>query len=151
MTLTRAFKRRVCRVLVGALLFSQFAVASYACPALTQAAPVPAVMSTVSDSMATHEVDMGQSAVSAADGMMDCDQMPGLDPDAPNLCFEHCHHGQQSDQTQVPAVPAVVQISFFVASAFAQVTVPMRPNAASDERLAAAFPPHAILYCSFLI
>ena len=38
MVMCRSFKQQVCRVLTGTLLFSQLAVAAYACPGIPAAA-----------------------------------------------------------------------------------------------------------------
>ena len=153
MTMTHAFRRIVCRAMMGILLFAQLAVASYACPALSSAKNATPEMTVMllQSGMSANDADSGQAMASSAGRMMECDPMSGLDPAAANLCFEHCHNGQQSDQTQVPTVPAVLLTSFLIVPRMPLVALPVRPNAASAEHLAAAFPPHAILHCCFRI
>lgn len=80
-----------------------------------------------------------------------CDGMDQPDRDNPNLCAEHSHFGQQSDQTQTPTVPAVLLASLYVVSTVPELTVPTWPATASADLLAAASPPHAILHCCFRI
>jgi len=80
-----------------------------------------------------------------------CDGMGQPDPDNPNLCAEHAHFGQQSEQTQAPSVPAVLLASLYIVSLMPALTGPARPAAASASVLAAASPPHAILHCCFRI
>ena len=84
MSLNRTFTRTVSRMLIGVLLFAQFAVASYACPGLKG-------MTSMSSTPAG-TVMVAHSASEPAAMPPGCDQM---DPDAANLCAEHCHQGQQ--------------------------------------------------------
>lgn len=152
--MTRRLKQLVCRLLVGVLLFAQMAVAAYACPQLS-----PAGFSQAPASAMASDGDPIASGASAAksddDPAMDmaacCDGMGQPDPDNPNLCAEHAHFGQQSDQTQTPTVPAVLLASLYVVSTVPELTVPTRPATASANLLAAASPPHAILHCCFRI
>ena len=71
----RAFQRVVARIGIAAVLFTQLAMAAYACPAL-----VGADLSSM-----TNE----QSATMPADCEM-------LDSSNPNLCRQHCEIGTQS-------------------------------------------------------
>lgn len=80
-----------------------------------------------------------------------CDGMGQPDPDNPNLCTEHAHFGQQSDQTPTPTLPAILLVSLYVVSPVPELKLPIRPAAASASFLAAASPPHAILHCCFRI
>lgn len=135
--MTRAFRHFVGRVLIGVMLFTQLAIAAYACPDLSSSAQHLQPMS-------------GAIDASAEARSMDCDQMPGrLDPAAPNLCAEHCRHGQQSDQVQAPTVPAVVLASLYIVPAMPEAASPTRPTAAAVGLFAAAGPPLAILHCRF--
>jgi hypothetical protein len=87
------------------------------------------------------------SGVSTDESMAPCDQRTGMDPAAPNLCQEHCRQGQQSDQTHMPTVPAVLLTGLYFVSPAPAAKAPKVPSAAPVERLAAASPPHAILHC----
>ena len=81
-------------MLIGALLFMQFAVAAYACPKQS-ANPIPA-------------------AVSMAE---DCQ---GIDRDQANLCKAHCDHGARlSSNAQSVDVPPAATAAFVVAWASA--------------------------------
>lgn len=88
---TRSLKRLIARIGIAVVLFTQLAVAAYACPTLVgvdDSAPVA-----VADTMDA--------------GMPGCEQ---LDTDNPNLCLQHCQAGSQSVQTtpQVSVPPVVM-------------------------------------------
>lgn len=136
MSLSRAFSKAIGRWLIGVLLFAQLAVASYACPGVTGMASMPS------------NAAPGTAVAAMPPG---CDQ---LDPNAANLCAEHCHHGQQSaDTTPAPVVLAAIPTLLYA--------LPLEPARlpgfgrslpAPDASLAAAPPPpHAILHCVFRI
>ena len=86
----RSFHRLIAKISIAAVLFTQLAVAAYACSALSGPdREMPAAM--------THEL--------SAD-------MPGcheLDVSNPNLCLQHCQAGSQSvqsaPQVHVPVIP----------------------------------------------
>ena len=135
-------------MLIGVLLFAQFAVASYACPGLKG-----------QGSMSTGKAETVMSVAAADDAVAaePAAMPPGcyqLDPDAANLCAEHCRQGQQSADT-VSAPVVGLGIPTFLYS------LPLEPQhslgsgrsfPAPDARLAAApEPPHAILHCVFRI
>ncbi len=116
-------------VAIVALLFAQLSVAAYACPA----AP------------ARHaDVEM---AADCAGIMNPAD----WDEAAPNLCAEHCHYGQQSDQPRSPSAPTVSLISLYVVPLTPAQFEPNRPAVVSFSFLAARAPPHTILHCCFRI
>ena len=144
MTIGRAFKKLICFVLSGSLLFSQLAVAGYACP---NAVGMKAVAHSSSAMTASEAPDrmLNSGAMSP-----DCDQ---IDRDAVNLCVEQCNFGSQStDGAQAPVVPApILAVLYFL---------PVTPEPTSrsagalpprDALIAASPPPHAILHCVFLI
>ena len=126
--------KAISRLLIGVVLFAQFAAAGYACPSL----------------MGTAAMADGQQATAAA-------IPPGydqIDPDAANLCAEHCHQGQQSaDTASAPVVNLGIPAFLY--------SLPLEPQhslgsgrsfPAPDARLdAAPEPPHAILHCVFRI
>lgn len=152
--MTRRLKQWICRLLVGVFLFAQMAIAAYACPQLA-----PAGSSQASASPMAAEGDSSASDASSAESddnpVMDmaacCAGMDQTDPDNPNLCAEHAHFGQQSDQTQPPILPAVLLSSLNVVYLVPEPAAPTRPAAALAGFLAAASPPHAILHCCFRI
>ena len=141
MELSRAIRKSISLALMGVLLFAQLAVASYSCPRLGGMDPASMAVSmpeSMSESM----------SVGMAPG---CDQ---LDPEAANLCAEHCHQGQQSADTAAsPAVSAAIPTLLYV--------IPTEPQhvpgsgrsapAVGDSVAAAPEPPHAILHCVFRI
>jgi len=149
MTLSRAFRKAVSRLLIGVLLFAQFAVAGYACPGLSgmsSMAKGEEVM--MMGAEATPEAGVAAKATEMAPG---CDQM---DQDAANLCLEHCRHGQQSaDTAPVPVVLAAIPtLLYSLPLEPAPLLGSGRPAPAVDVSLAAAPPPpHTILHCVFRI
>ena len=135
MKLSRAIRKSISLVLMGVLLFAQLAVASYSCPRPGGMDPSSMIVS-MPESM----------SVGMAPG---CDQ---LDPEAANLCAEHCHQGQHSADTAAsPAVSAAIPTLLYL--------IPTEPQhlpgsgrsapAVVDSVVAAPEPPHAILHCVF--
>ena len=136
MSLSRAFSKSLGRWLIGVLLFAQLAVASYACPGLSGMA-----------SMAS------SAAPDAAVAAMPpgCDQ---IDPNAANLCAEHCRYGQQSADTATATVvlAAIPTLLYSLPLEPARLPGFGRSIPALDASLTAAPPPpHAILHCVFRI
>jgi hypothetical protein len=118
---------RVIAVAIFALLFAQWSVAAYACPLL-----------------ATQEAD--------AMAGMDCEGMASQpDQTSPNLCAEHCHYGQQSDQTRTPTAPEISMISLYVVPLDSTITQSNEFVIVSSGLLAARPPPHTILHCCLRI
>jgi hypothetical protein len=146
MRLSCALRKSVGRLLIGVLLFAQFAVASYACPGLNgmgsmaNRGDAKAVLVAAADTAA-----MAESAAMSPG----CDQM---DPGATNLCVEHCREGQQSVDTAAAPVVGLGFPTFLY-------PLPLEPQhllgsgrsfPAPDAGLdAAPEPPHAILHCVF--
>ena len=150
MELSRAIRKSISRVLIGALLFAQLAVVSYACPSLSRMGSISLPHSGVAPAMLLAAVDATPEL--QPNGMPPgCDQ---IDPDAANLCAEHCRQGQQSvDTSPAPALSAGILTYFY--------PVPIEPPhslgsgrsfPAPDASVdAAPEPPHAILHCVFRI
>ena len=148
MNLSRSISKSISRMLIGVLLFAQFAVASYACPKLSGMVVTPdgkavVVMpvAVVADTAATQPAAMPPG----------CDQM---DPTAANLCAEHCRYSQQSvDTAPTPLVHAAIPTFLYSLPLEPQRTLGSgRSFPAPDARLVAAPPPsHAILHCVFRI
>jgi hypothetical protein len=120
--------------MMGVMLFAQISVAAYACPGLALAAA------------------QGNAANTMPSDMVGCDQMAGsMDKATPNLCAAHCHQGQQSDQTQVPTLPAMMLISLYTVNPTVPALAPGWPTRAEQILLSAAPPPLSILHCRFRI
>lgn len=144
MTVSRALKKLICFVLSGSLLYSQLAVAGYACPNAVG-------MKGVAHSSSPMAAGEAQDPMSKSGAMgPGCDQ---IDRDAVNLCVEQCNFGSQStDAAKAPVVPApILAVLYFV-------PVKLEPTSGSagalpprDALIAASPPPHAILHCVFLI
>lgn len=144
--MSRHFLRSICRMLIGVVLLAQMAVSAYACPGLAaskmQMSPVPAVASD----------QPGVSDGAAVQAMPNCDDMAGaMDPSFANLCAEHCHQGQQSDQAATLTVPAALLSALYVTPLAPEPAAAPRPAADATSALVAASPPHAILHCCFRI
>ncbi len=157
LNMTRRLKRLLCRLLVGILLFTQMAIAAYACPQLSptgfsQPSAAPA-MASMGKQAGPNRATAGSATMTpAADMPRCCDGMGRSDSSNPNLCAGHCQFGQQSAQTQAPTMPAaLLTSSSYTIFPAPELTVPTWPAAASAGILAAASPPHAILHCCFRI
>lgn len=146
MTMPRAFKHWICRLMVGVILLAQMSVAAYACPGNMAFGNAP--------------VD----AMTMMDTMVNCDQMGGqidegmgegtgrhLDQTNPGLCAEHCHPTQQNDHTQVPTVPAALLIALYTVALTVDASGPDGLAPTADSRLHAVPPPLSILHCCFRI
>jgi hypothetical protein len=133
MSLTRALNKLICRVLIGVVLFAQFAVASYACPSAH-------AMGGASSAY--------QMATDAGDGMSN--SYDDLDHQSPNLCAEHCKVGQQTtDTSPAPAISAPAQDVLYIVSQSIDAGTEGQPAVVPDPLLAVPPPPHAILHCVF--
>lgn len=136
----KRLRARLIGILSMALLFSQIAVAAYACPAMGERA------------------DPVSAGIPAMAGMPCAEMMASgvpLDPEQPTLCMQHCQFG--STTQVVDHVPAV----FVPVTAFpALFTVPVDERLdlglsswAEDERLRDRPPPLAlgIAHCCYRI
>ena len=136
-TLSRILRVRLIGLLSLALLFSQLAVAAYACPAMNGS---PA------------------NATAAMAGMPCAEMMAAslaLDPEQPLLCMQHCQFGSTTHGAD-PAVATFAPVTAFPAL----FTVPldelcdMGPAGGVErERLRDRPPPlaHSIAHCCFRI
>ena len=124
MLFERRFRNVLCQFMAAVLLCTQLAVSAFACPG-------PQAMSTV--------------AMPDCPGMADAASTPSA------LCAAHCQQGQQSDQAQVPAVPALVPARSYVLPEPVEPAVTAQRFTARHSAFAPADPPHAILHCSFRI
>lgn len=156
MTTTRAFRRFVCQLMLGVLVFSQMAIAAYACPALSGAPQSFSMVATdasiaampSAEDQATMAMSPDPSATPAV-AMMGCDQ---IDDSTTNLCAEHCHYGQQSaDHASAPTVPAALLTTLYTLPVQPEPLGHGWPSADSKFKRVAASPPHAILHCCFRI
>jgi hypothetical protein len=145
---TRSFLRSVCRGLIGVVLLAQVAVSAHTCPGLALDAKTSVSMSAASSMNGT-----GHAFAEAADQRaVDCAGMAGpMDPGFANLCAEHCHQGQQSDQAVTVTVPAALLTALYITPLAPEPVVAPRPAAAATSALVAASPPHTILHCCFRI
>lgn len=144
--MSRRFLRSICRMLIGVVLLAQMAVSAYACPGLA------ASKMQMSPSAAVASDQPGVSGSAAVQAMPNCDDMAGaMDPSFANLCAEHCHQGQQSDQAATLTVPAALLSALYVTPLAPEPAAAPRPAADATSALVAASPPHAILHCCFRI
>ena len=143
--MTRHFLRSICRMLIGVVVLTQMAVAAYACPGLAAAKMQMSSVVAVAG-------DLAGTADTALQPMANCEDMAGaVDPSFANLCAEHCHHGQQSDQVATLTVPAVLLNALYVTPAAPEPSAAPRPAADATSARAAACAPLAILHCCFRI
>jgi hypothetical protein len=117
----QTFKRIIARIGVAVVLFTQLAVAAYACPAVEGPAAVIAAASVEAMRTAMPGCEMNDGAAT------------------PNLCLQHCQAGDQSVQTlpQV-AVPAFAAVSLVV------VFEPVLAEAGRGNARLPASPTHAV-------
>ena len=151
MQIPRAMSKAVSRLLIGVLLFAQFAVASYACPSLMGSAAEVGGKAGMAMAIAASASPHASAAATPANLPPGCDQ---VNAEAANLCAEHCRFGQQSvDTAPAPIVHVAIPTLLY--------PLPLEPQRllgsgrsfpAPDASLVAALsPPHAILHCVFRI
>lgn len=149
MVMTRWFLRTICRALIGVVLLTQIAIAAYACPGVAQS-----VAPTMQMQMKMQMAPGSAPDADAADALaaINCESMAGpMDSDLANLCAEHCHHGQQSDQASTLSVPFVLLTALYATSpAPVPGALPGHAVEAASDRVAAA-PPHTLLHCCLRI
>ncbi len=141
MLMSRRLRLSIARLLLGALLFAQLAVAAYACPTLT-----PAPQRPYGAPSAIAEPVTSATALTAGDA---------FDPVAPvavqpGLCVAHCQAGQQNADTKpAPGVPlAMIYAAYPLEAAhLAAVSDFHRPS--ETGLTVQSDPPHAILHCCF--
>lgn len=160
MTMTRAFRRFVCRLMLGVLVFGQMAIAAYACPALSgtpQILPAMAMNESVEkipdyEAVSLMAASPDMFAMSVTSDMADITGCNHIDESAANQCVEHCHFGQQSvGHASAATVPAALLATLY--------TLPFQhepfghgwPSADSKFKRIVASRPHAILHCCFRI
>lgn len=146
--MTASLKRLICRVLIGMLLSTQFAVAAYACP---EVLGLPAAAQAQSAAMEFAEqpgdpMAHGKGALLASTSELG-KAGGAIDPMLPNLCLEHCQYGEQKpDHTPAPSVsPAFLTALYRLPDPEGFSRTPARPSASGPA--APADPPHAILHC----
>jgi hypothetical protein len=135
---SQRLRARLIGLLSVALLFSQIAVAAYACPAMGER--------------------VGSADVEAMAGMPCAEMMAAgvpLDPDQPMLCMQHCQFGSTTQVVDhVPAMflpvtsfPALFTVSVDDLLALGQ------SSWAEDDRLRDRPPPlaHSIAHCCYRI
>ena len=159
MIMCRSFKQQICRVLTGALLFSQLAVAAYACPGIPAAAFLDWNQS---QSLAVSPLaakDVGEFAVAdnvqANGAALSCEKMDRAiqtDRTTQNLCSEHCKYGQQStDRVSAPIPPAALLTTLYTTPLLSEAAIRIQPLAALEAPPPATSPSHTILHCCFRI
>jgi hypothetical protein len=140
--MTASLKRLICRVLIGMVLFTQFAVAAYACPG-------SAAVQTESGGMVlAAPLDRGHATGVSTDSMSEAGTEHGfMDSMLPNLCFEHCQYGdQKADQPPAPTVsPALLTLLYVLPEP--EGFTRTRVGSPASVPAAPADPPHAILHC----
>jgi hypothetical protein len=140
MRLSRSLTSRICRVLIGVMLFAQFAISAYACPGFTPRSVSASAAMTMPMAMRQDGATVSDKAAGG------CDQM---DSSAPNLCLEHCRAGHQSSDTAPAsvAIAAAPALLYALPTGSAALASASSALPATDPPLASAAPPHAILHC----
>src|SRR5438552_3803606 len=117
----RVQRRWIAWIVLVAVLFTQFAVAVYACPALAM----------VADS---------------CDAMAAKANQP--DPDNPGLCLQHCQQGSQhSDHAAVPPILSMLGLMPLVDGSHHSPSLPVMISAQARALARASPPPKSILHC----
>lgn len=148
--MTRAFRRWLCRVMVGVLVFAQASIAAYACPGMSGSAQdvsttVPAAESAVAAPCAQAMPVVTESAVTSSAP----DQM---DPSSQALCAAHCDYGNQSaDHSSAPTVQGALFTTLYILPGLSLPIGCAQPLFDQPRPQAASSPPLAILHCCFRI
>lgn len=136
-SIPRALSRFVARLMVGVLLFAQFAVAAYACSGGVGAAMTGDMMMASASMAGPASGDAGHAA---------------MDPAQPNLCAAHCQSGQQNAGAKaLPDLPAALPVGLYPRVPAILPDRTQRASAAPGDPPPMADPPHAILHCCWRI
>lgn len=144
-------------MLTGMLLFSQLAVAAYACPGISAAALFDrnqgqSISATVGESDMVATAAMGDQMNNVTPSCEQMDQAVQTDRTTQNLCAEHCKYGQQSaDRASVPIPPAVLLTTLYTTPLLSEAAIRIRPLAALEYPPPATSLSHTILHCCFRI
>lgn len=129
--MTRRSRSRSAILAILGLLFGQFSLLAYACPA-------------------QGEIDVLEAAAATSTAMVDCADRPAARADA-NLCGLHCQDLAKSATVAAGDEPPAPTLAFALAPAVAERS--WSPAARGREAFFAqvAAPPLAIRFCRFLI
>ena len=126
----RLHRRWIAWIALVVMLFTQFAVAAYACPALDPASAAMAM-----DTCAGMAAKAGQA-----------------DSDNPNLCLHHCQQGSQhSDHAEVPPILPILGLISIVDWSDQSLLLPAAISVQAHELARSSSPPKSILHCCFRI
>jgi len=139
--MTKVFRKWVCHVMVGVVVFAQMSIAAYSCPATSGSAQGPLGGTPTAGSVLTGQDGMSPGADSLPEPMH---------PSSPALCAAHCDFGNQSaDHASTPtAQPALITTVYFL-PALAVPSVPAGDAFDQPGPQSACSPPLAILHCCF--
>lgn len=138
-SVTLAFQRLICRVLIGVFVSAQFAIAAYACPELPRSVAADAQEAAAMDAHAS----MAGPQMAGNDGHA------AIDPGLPHLCLGHCQFGKQSaDYTPAPVVAPALLTAIYTLPPAKEAAAARVPRASSLRGPpGTGDPPHAILHC----
>jgi hypothetical protein len=155
MVMGRSFKQHVCRILTGTVLFSQLAVAAYACPGISAVMLLDRNQSHPISAAAESDLfinDMGDQTDKVTSNCEQMNQSVQTDRTTQNLCAEHCKYGQQSaDRASSPMPPAMLLTTLYATPLQSETSGHIRPLTALEYPPPKTSPPHAILHCCFRI
>lgn len=145
--LTRVLRRSICRLLIGVLVSTQWAIAAYACSGVTSMAQ-PEQVQLASATMLEHVRVSPISSDLRAAANQGGDTGSG-NPAMPNLCVAHCQYGQQSaDNTLASTVPAALLTTLYILPSLSESAGYVGfPEGRAVLLAVATDPPHAILHC----
>jgi hypothetical protein len=155
MVMGRSFKQHVCRILTGAMLFSQLAVAAYACPGISAAMLLDRDQSrptSAAGELGLFVAGMGDQTDKMPSSCEQMNQVAQTDRTTQNLCAEHCKYGQQSaDRASAPIPPAVLLTTLYTAPPLSETSNHIHPPAGLEYPPPKTSPSHTILHCCFRI
>ena len=140
---SRKLRQWIARLLLGTLLFAQFAVAAYACP----------LMAPASQQQYGAPAAMGEaSAFAAAFADSKLFDAGPLDAAQPGLCMAHGQFGQQNaDANSAPGVPTAMWYAAYPLETAYPAAVSGLERPIETGFVVSKDPPHAILHCCYRI
>lgn len=147
----RAVRRFLARLLLGVLVSTQVAMASYVCPGMRAMAPAHAEsgMTPVAATSSRGAIGrMGSEAAAVLRGDGSGAEYGGTDPMAPNLCVGHCQLGQQksTDDTSAQLPAAALPSNLYTLAPLEERVASAHPPPGAAHPPPAALP-HATLHC----
>jgi len=130
------------------LLYSQLAIAAYACPGWIPASPMAVEPAEAVAVELASVAGLPAFVEPAPAPPAHCEDSVGTtDPLFAKLCAEHCQYGKQNGQPPPLSVPVAWLMPMYDVTPIADDALPAHRTPTDPARRSASEPPHAIVHC----